>query len=142
MSFLSRLLLGNGTLKPKLRAELEAEGLVLIEEGMVGSIRYDHFKAPGKRFNGKVTGICAGLGMSEQRLVIYCRSGRTELADSPWSSPRWAAATVSVDDERIVIVVDYDRMPDSPRVSGQIAIRLSTPHAAGIVEELHSRLPG
>lgn len=140
MGFLTRLFLGDGRLAPELKAELEAEGLVLIEEGMTGSVRYDHFKAPGKRFNGKVTGICAGLGMSEQRLVIYCHSGRVELADSPWSSPRWEAATVSQDGERIVIEVDYDRMPDSPKVSGQIAIRMNTPNAASIVDQLRSRL--
>jgi len=34
------LLLGDGTLKPSLRAELEAEGLVSIEEGLGGSVRY------------------------------------------------------------------------------------------------------
>jgi hypothetical protein len=32
MAFLAKLRLGNGTLKPKLRAALESEGLVLIEE--------------------------------------------------------------------------------------------------------------
>ena len=82
-------LLGKGTLKPSLRAELEAEGVVLIEEGLVGSIRYSHFKAPGKRFHGKITPERIGLGISEQRVVAYCRSGRAKLVDSPFTSPRF-----------------------------------------------------
>jgi hypothetical protein len=34
VGFLSKLLLGSGTLKPELRAALESEGLVRIEEGL------------------------------------------------------------------------------------------------------------
>ena len=54
------LLLGGGELKSKLKAELEAEGLVLVEERLKGSIRYTHFKAPGKRFHrpGKNGSLC------------------------------------------------------------------------------------
>ena len=62
MGFLARLLLGNGSLRPALRAELEQEGLVLVAEGLSGSLRYAHFKAPGKRFHGKVTPVRVGSG--------------------------------------------------------------------------------
>ena len=54
----TKLLLGNGTLKPKLRAALESEGVVLLEEGLPGTITYAHFKAPGRRYHGKVVGEC------------------------------------------------------------------------------------
>ena len=62
MGFLGKLLLGNGTLRAPLRQELEAEGLVRIEEDLHGSVRYEHFKAPGKRFHGKITPERIGLG--------------------------------------------------------------------------------
>ena len=35
--------------------------VVLLEEDLKGSVRYDHFKAPGKRFHGKVTLVRAAL---------------------------------------------------------------------------------
>jgi hypothetical protein len=137
----TRLLLGNGTLKPELRAALESEGVVLIEEGLVGSIRYSNFRAPGKRFKGKITGECFGLGISEQRLAIYCRSGRAKLIDQPFSEPRLSAIEVSVEDEdRVSLSIDFDRAV-VPKVSGQMTIRARTPNATRVVEELSARLP-
>lgn len=140
MSFLARLLLGNGTLKPKLRDELESEGLVLLEEGLRGSVRYRHFKAPGRRHHGKVTGERIGLALSEERVVVYCRSGRVELIDSAFSNPRLQMVDVSLQgDDTIAIRIDYDRA-DVPKVSGQITIVARTPNAASIVDQLHARL--
>ena len=140
MGLFTKLLLGNGTLKPSLRAELESEGVVLIEEGLVGSIKYSNFKAPGKRFNGKITGECFGLGISERRLALYCRSGRVKLIDQPFTEPRLSAIDVSLDGEdRVAMLIDYDRI-EVPRVSGQMTIRARTPNAARVVEELISRL--
>jgi hypothetical protein len=127
------------------RAELESEGIVLVEEGLSGSIRYSHFKAPGKRFNGKITAERIGIGISEKRVVAYCRSGRAELVDSPFDSPQLAAVAVSLEgDGKLNLRIDYDEMPDAEaaNVSGQITIRLNTPQAATLVEALQARLPG
>jgi hypothetical protein len=135
----TNLLLGKGTLKPSLRAELESEGLILIEEGLVGSIRYSNFKAPGKRFKGKITGECFALGISERRLAVYCRSGRVKLIDQPFTEPRLSAIDVSLDGEdAVALLIDFDRA-DVPKVSGQMTIRARTPNAARIVDELRAR---
>ncbi len=141
MGLFTKLLLGNGTLKPKLRAALESEGVVLIEEGLPGSIRYANFKAPGRRYRGKVTGECFGLGISEQRLALYCRSGRVKLIDQPFKEPRLSALDVSLDGEDTVALrIDYDRVA-VPKVSGQMTISARTPNAARVVEELSAHLP-
>jgi hypothetical protein len=140
MGIFDRFRLGNGALKPDVRAELEAEGLVLVEEGLHGSIRYDRFKAPGKRFYGKVAGERFAIGLSEERFVVYCRSGSVELMDSPFSSPRLAALEISVEgNDRLLLKVDYDRMGE-PSVSGTIAVRANTPRAAEIAEQLRTRI--
>jgi hypothetical protein len=140
VGFLARLLLGSGTLKPEVRAALESEGLVLVEEGLSGSVRYKHFKAPGRRFNGKVTPERLGLGVSKDRVVVYCRSGSAELIDSPFTSPRLGAVDVFLNgDDTVVIRIDYDRMGE-PKVSGEITIRAKTPNAPNIVDQLRARL--
>jgi hypothetical protein len=137
----TKLLLGNGTLKPKLRAALESEGVVLVEEGLPGSIRYANFKAPGRRYRGKITGECFGLGISEQRLALYCRSGRVKLIDQPFTEPRLSALDVSLDGEDgVALLIDYDRAA-VPKVSGQMTIRARTPNAPTVVEQLSARLP-
>jgi hypothetical protein len=140
MSFFAKLLLGNGKLRPQLLAAVESEGVVTLEEGLPGSVRYRHFKAPGRRHHGKVTPERIALAITEQRLVVYCRSGRAKLIDSVFSDPRWTAAEISVKgDDTVSIRIDYDRL-DVPRVSGQIEIRAKTPSAANIVEQLQTRL--
>ena len=136
----TKLLLGNGTLRPKLRAALDSENAVLIEEGLPGSIRYTNFKAPGRRYRGKVTGECFGLGISERRLALYCRSGRVKLIDQPFTEPRLSALDVSLEGEdTVALLIDYDRAA-VPRVSGQMTISARTPNAARVVEELSRRL--
>ena len=136
----TRLLLGNGTLKPEVRAALEADGLILLEEGLRGSIRYRHFKAPGKRFHGKVTAECFGLGLSETRLALYCRSGRSRLIDAPLSEPRLQTFELSLDgDDRLVVHIDFDRFTE-PKVSGQMTIRMTTPNARRLLEHVSARI--
>lgn len=140
MTFLAKLLLGNGKLKPELRAALESEGLVILEEGLRGSVRYRRFKAPGRRFHGKVTPERIGLAISDQRLAVYCRSGRVKLIDSAFSDPRWSAVEVSLRDSKTVAIrIDYDRL-GIPDVSGEITITARTPKAANVVEQLQARL--
>jgi hypothetical protein len=140
VGLLAKLFLGNGTLRPELRAALESEGLVLLEEGLRTRIAYRRFKAPGRRHHGKVVWERAALGISEVRFVVYCRSGRAELIDSAFTAPRLSAVDVSVDgDDAMAIHVDYDRMGE-PKVSGEIMIRLRTANAGRIVDELNARM--
>jgi hypothetical protein len=139
VTFLARLLLGNGRLAPELRAALESEGLILIEEGLAGSVRYKRFRAPGRRHHGKVTPERIGLAVSEERFVVYCRSGSVELIDTPFSNPRLSMLDVSLQgDDTVAIRIDYDRA-DVPNVSGEITIRARTPNAANIVDQLRAR---
>jgi hypothetical protein len=141
MNFLAKLLLGNGSLKPELKRELESEGLVLIEEGLGGSVRYSHFKAPGKRFNGKITPERMGIGISKERVVVYCKSGRAQLMNSPFTSERLKSVDASLDgDDKLEIRIDYDTMGE-PRVSGEVKLVMKTPNARRIVGELEARLP-
>ena len=140
MSFLSNLLLGAGTLSPKVRAALESEGLVLVDEGLSGSLRYRHFKAPGRRFNGKVTPQVFAIGISEKRLAVYCRNGRTRIIDTPFTEERFSAVSVSLKDtETVSIVIDFDEA-GVPKVSGEMEIVMHTPNAALITEQLNTRL--
>ena len=140
MAFLGKLLLGTGELKPEVRAALESEGLVAIEQGLPGAVRYRRCKAPGRRFHGKVTLERIGFAISEQRLVMYCRSGRAKLIDASFSNLRRGGIEVSLrDDDTVSIRIDYDEL-DIPDVSGKIAITATTPNAADIVRNLQARL--
>ena len=141
VAFLAKFRLGNGRLDPELRAALEAEGLVLIEEGLQGSVRYRRFKAPGRRHDGKVTGERIGLAISETRFVVYCRSGSTKLIDASFSDPRLSVLDASLEgNDTVSLKIDYDRA-GVPEVSGEIRIVVRTPNAPAIVDQLRARLP-
>jgi len=139
VGLLARLLLGNGTLKPELVAALRAEGLVRIEEDLPGSLRYTNFKAPGRRFDRKVSPQRIGLGISERRVVAYCRSGRVKLADSSYTSPAFEMLEVRVQDGRLEFHVNYDKGSD-PRFSGRITIGMAAPDADAVALEIAERL--
>ena len=144
MGFLGRLILGTGELPAGVRSELESEGLVLAEEGLSGSVRYRNFRAPGRRFDRKVTPVRVGIGVSEDRLAAYCASGRGELMNSSWDSPQLAALDVSFDGgNKVDFHVDYSRMPaaEAGEVSGEVTVRVKTPKAAQLAEAVQARLP-
>lgn len=129
----------SGRLKPRLKSELEAEGLVLLEEGLKARVRYKHFKAPGKRFHGKVTGERVGLGISRERLVVYCRWGFAKLIDTPFASERLELLEVAVGEQGAVeFRIDYDRA-DVPKVSGQVTIEVHAADAQRVVREIEAR---
>ena len=52
-----RILLGTGCLPDELRGEVMAEGVLLLEEGLRGSVTYRHYRAPGRRANWSKSGL-------------------------------------------------------------------------------------
>lgn len=145
MSLLSKLFLGAGTFKPELRAEFESEGIVVIAEDCPGRIHYSNFKAPGKRFNGKVQPLRVAIAVTRERLAVYSHGGRADLIDSPFSSSNFGAVEIALEEgDRISFRIDYDRL-DDPRaaeVSGVITIRATTPQAPLIAEAIRARVGG
>ena len=140
MRFLKRFRIGDGTFEPDLRAQLEAEGIVAIEEGLSGRVRYEHFKMPGRRHHGKVSAERLALAVTEERFAVYCRSGVAELIDSPFTNPRWAMVEIALEGaDGIAIVIDYDRA-GLEKVAGKIRIEAETPSAANVVEQVNSRI--
>ncbi len=130
----------SGTFKPERLRELEGEGLVFCEERLRGRLTYMHFRAPGRRFHGKVTPLRLGLALTEKRFVIVTGLLRRELANSEFDSPHLAALEISLEGEDTVAIrIDYDRMGE-PSVSGELTIRLTTPSAALVVDQLRERI--
>jgi hypothetical protein len=135
-----RFLLGSGRLKPELREALAAEGLVFLEEGLSGSIRYRNFRAPGRYFHRRITAQRFAIGLTRTRLVVYCRSGGGRIVDAPLSDPRLAAMDVTVEGDSLRLRIDYDRLPDQ-KSSGEITIVAHTPNAATLAREIDTRRP-
>ena len=131
MRFISRMVMGDGTLPYDVREQLEGEGILFLEEGLSGSIRYSRFRAPGRRFNNRVTA---------ERIALYCHSGSAKLIDNPFSADAFSYVDVDVEhDGRLVFTVDYDRAGE-PGHSGQVRIHVLTPNAETIAEMVRPRI--
>jgi hypothetical protein len=115
-----------------LRAELEAEGLELLEEGIRTSIIYRAYTVPGQRTTSGHQRPITSIALSRERLVVRGTLG-TRL-DVPRGAD-WLEVSLPEPDR---LRLAYDAAAASPNRSGDVEMTFSTPRAA----EIHARLAG
>ena len=125
---IKRWLANRGGLPSKLRAELEAEGLELLEERLEGEVSYRHYEAMGQRPQSGHQSTVASLALTSKRLVIEgTQSVRLQAPPGP--------VTSSVP-EPDLLALAYEAGDIYPTRSGSVTIRLKTPRA----NDVHARL--
>jgi len=136
MNPLRRLLLGTGRLPDELRAELESDGIVLLAEGLAGTITYRHYRAPGRRSSFRKEGTSGAIALSTHRLVVW--AGRMKQIDLPRTGEFLASIEVTVGSPGRVCF-GYDAGRYRPDHSGTVEVRLRTDRAAELVELIRSK---
>ena len=125
---IKRLLARRGTLPAKLKAELEAEGLDLLEERLEGEVAYRAYSAMGQRPQSGHTSTIAALALTPRRLVVRGTQGiQLEARPGP--------VTSSVPEPELLALA-YEASDIYPSRSGAVEIRLKTPRAS----DIHARL--
>ena len=133
MDPLRRLLFGSGRLPDDLRAELAREDLVVLEEGLMGSITLRHYRAPGKRSSWKKQAVSGAIAVTAHRLVVW--AGGAKNIDIPRTDPSRTAITITTDrPDRICFAYDAARF--DPSRSGQVEVRFRTTRAPQILRAL------
>jgi len=128
IGWLKRLREQRGTMPDKVRAELEAEGIELLEEKIATNILYRHYMAAGQRpRNGEQNTILA-LGLTPKRLAL--RGTGNFLLDAPPGSVRSEAS------EPAKLVLRWQAEDIYPTRSGSVEMTLETSRA----EDIHARL--
>lgn len=80
------------------------------------------------------------LAASEERLVAYCSSGNAKLIDSRFGEPQLDGLDASLQsDDTVALHIDYSRI-EVPDVSGEVTIRVKTPNAAAVIDQINARL--
>jgi hypothetical protein len=125
---IKRWLAKRGGLPEKVRAELEAEGLLLLEERLEGDVSYRHYEAMGQRPRSGHQSTIAALALTERRLVVQGTQG-FQLQARP------GPVTSSVE-EPGVLTLTYEAGDIYPTRSGSVELRLRTPRA----NDIHARL--
>jgi hypothetical protein len=133
MNPLLRLLLGSGRLPDDLRSELTAEGLVLLEEGLSGSITLRHYRAPGRRANWKKQAVAGAIAVTRQRLVVW--AGRGKNIDVPLT-PLYRDVIEVTSEQPDQVCFAYDAGRFDPSRSGRIEVRLRTAGAPQVLQAL------
>lgn len=134
MSAISRLVFG-GYVPDALRAELEAEAILIREERCRGTLTYRNFRSPHRRASFKKQGMRAAVAVTSRRVVICRRS--TTLLDVPFDDPRFAALEWTEDrPDRFCVGFDVARFHDD--WSGRWEIRLTTDRAREILARVRS----
>jgi hypothetical protein len=125
---LKRWMANRGGLPSKLRAELESEGLLLLEERLEGEVIYRGYEAMGQRPASGHQSTIASLALTPRRLVVHGTQG-VQLAARP-------GPVTSAVDEPGVLTLSYEAGDIYPTRSGSVTLRLQTPRA----NDIHARL--
>jgi hypothetical protein len=117
-----------GTMPDDLRAELEAEGIELLEEKLDGNVVYRHYIAAGQRPTSGDQKITAALALTPKRLVMRATLGVSldappGVVRSEVVKPGW-------------LQLSYEAGDLYATRSGSVEIALETPRA----EDIHARL--
>ena len=117
-----------GAMPAKLKAELEAEGLQLLEERLEGDVSYRGYEAMGQRPSSGHQSTVASLALTGRRLVVRGTQG-VQLETGP------GPVTSSVE-EPGVLTLAYEAADIYPTRSGSVKLTLRTPRA----NDIHARL--
>jgi len=122
-----------GRIPSRLRAALESEGFVVVDEGIPGAVLTRDFKAPGKRFRRRRAGFTGFLALTRKRMVGYAYGRR--LLHVPFDSPRLRDLDVKlIGPDRLEIAFEASDFQD--RMSGRVRLRFTTPRAGEFLEAL------
>ena len=128
IGWIKRRWASRGTLPAAVRAELDKEGVELLEEQMEGRVTYRGYIVAGQRPTTGDQSTVAALALTPRRLAV--RGTQGVHLDAP---PGLVTSAVPEDG---VLVLTYDAEDIYTTRSGAVEIRLQTPRAA----EIHARL--
>jgi hypothetical protein len=133
---LRRLLIGSGRLPVQVRALLATEGMVLLDEGLSGSITYRDYRAPGTYSSFRKVAVSGAIVVTGERLVVWAAKGKA--IDVGLRDPlRAAVAVIPSGNPPDAMTFRYDAATFSPDRSGTVEIHFRTAAASAIIHLLN-----
>ena len=127
-------LLGFGQLPKAMRPILEGEGIVLLDEGIGGSITFRNFRAPGRRYSYRKTWFAGSLVVTELRFAGF--AFRRPVINVPLEGPHLGKLDLSLEKRDTVIRIAFDSSDFHDDWSGDIECRFRTSKAQLFLERL------
>ncbi|MGB9306545.1 MAG: hypothetical protein WCB92_23555 [Mycobacterium sp.] len=137
MAVFVRKLFGVGKLPADLRAQIDAEGVIFLEEYVAVTRRFSG-SIPGFRASGSIASYVGSLAFTSQRVlgtlsVVPKLAGRA--IDVPWKAPQTGAATAEI--SATGLQLDLDVAAVDPKFSGHLSLH----YKAAIPDDVLAGLP-
>ncbi len=137
MAVFLRRLFGVGKLPADLRAQIDAEGVIFLEEYVAVTRRFTG-SIPGFRASGSIASYVGSLAFTSQRVlgtlsVVPKLAGRA--VDVPWNAPQTGAATAEISPTGLQL--DLDVAAVDPKFSGHLSLH----YKAAIPDDVLAGLP-
>jgi hypothetical protein len=124
---------GIGKLPANLVAESQAEGLLLMDEGIRGTVTYINFRGGGRISNWRRQWFGGAIVLTQQRLVAY--RIRQRIIDVALDDPRLKQIEFSIEQPE-TFVAAFDAGLFQPDWKGRIEYRFRTPLSNSILATL------
>ena len=126
-------LFGVGRIPRQWRTMLESEGLVLVDEGIAGSVTYRDFRAPGKRFAWRKVAFSGSIALTKTRLLALQYAN--PAINIPLDDERFEQLRISVEGEETLLVA-FDPSLFHNDWSGTMEYRFRTSQAQAFLKIL------
>jgi hypothetical protein len=104
VSWLSRIFLGDGELPAALRGQLEVEGILLLEEGVRGSVTYRGYRTPHMHARFRRIPRVVFVAVTGHRLLVAERG--VAVIDVGWQQRQVGSLDVSARAGQLVIAYE------------------------------------
>jgi len=126
-------LFGLGKVPKKYAPTLREEGIILVDEGIGGSVTYKRFRAPGRRHSWKKSRFTGCLVLTQQTFAAFATL--RPLVYVPLEDKRLSELRCSAEEERTLLVT-YDASLFDGKRSGTVECRFRTAKAQSFLEHL------
>ncbi len=126
-------LFGLGKVPKKYAPTLRGEGIILLEEGIGGSITFKKFKAPGRRYSWKRNWFTGSLVLTRQTFAAFALI--RPLIFIPLADQRLSALYCRIE-EGGALLVSYDASLFNDKWSGKVECRFKTAKAHLFLKQL------
>jgi hypothetical protein len=126
-------LFGVGRMPAQWRATIESEGVVLMDEGVRGSVTYRDFRAPGKRSAWRKVVFSGAIALTKTRLLALHYAN--PAINIPLDDERFKQLRISVEGAETLLVA-FDASLFHNDWSGTMEYRFHTSEARAFLKSL------
>ena len=124
---------GVGAVPESERAAFEEKGIVLLDEGLRGSMTFRNYRAPGRRSWWRKVGMVGSVVVTKDRLAAFAFS--QPIVYVLLAHERFAKLEITAEKAQVLCIA-FDASDFSEAHSGRVECRFRTPLASQFEERL------